>query len=100
MHKNKQNRIQKRLCLMAIFLYGYNRKVKSRLAQSVFEAGVIILELSEYNLHLLFQQSYHERSKLNKKIYLIFKNCVDMYTHTRTHTHGSSFQIEFYLIMD
>lgn len=59
MDKNKQNRTQERLCLMAIFLYGCNRKIKSRFAQSVFEAGVIILALSEYNLHLLFQQSYH-----------------------------------------
>ena len=38
-------------------------KIKSRCAQSVLEAGVTILELNEEKLYLVFQQSYHRRSK-------------------------------------
>lgn len=67
-----------------------NRKIKSRFAQSAFKPGVIF-EFNEHNLHLLFQQSYHERSKLKKKTYLLFKNyvyitCINIHLHTLMET--------------
>ena len=81
-----------------------NGKIKSRFAQSTFEAGVIILELNKHNLYLVVQQSYRGRSQFKKTKPTYFsKNmcvCVCMHTYSYTHTHGNSFQIEFYLSMN
>ena len=78
-----------------------NGKIKSRFAQSTFEAGVIILELNKHNLYLVVQQSYRGRSqfKKTKPTYFSKNMCVYVCIHIHIHTLMEiAFKLSFILV--